>query len=211
MGIAAGTATATTTVHEGGGSDGNAATTSEPTYDVAMRTRSAAWLAPLYPIADTLTTQWSPAAGPVSGETHFREGRFQQDNVIVFADPITVARRQFIDDRWQERSLSVASAGRLEDAIGALWRLREASTPDDVSFPVFTGSKVLPLHAACQVEAALRRCDVVVGAAPTDASTDLHNTVTAWFSTDAARLPVRARLETRAGAVSVTLVDSPVR
>lgn len=196
MGIDAGLATATT----------SATPLAADAYEITIHTRSAAWLAPLYPIEDRLTTRWAPTTGPISAETHFREGRFQQDNAIAFGSLIVVQCSQFIDGAWQDRSLTVGSTLGVEDAIGALWRLREAATPDDVSFPVFTGSRVLQLHAVCTPDGAHRRCEVAVGKAANDASGDLRNTLTVWFTDDAVRLPVRARIETRAGGVAVTLL-----
>lgn len=160
----------------------------------------------LYPIRDHLLARWGPS-GSIAYDTRFREGRFEQDNRVQFGPgSVAVARRQLVDGAWQDSAFQRDAPVGTSDPLHALWRIREAG--GDSQFPLFTGSKVLPLVSrVVGTEAvdgvAARRVEIRVS----EPGADLDRLVTAWFSEDERRAPVRVAVSTRAGAVEATWAE----
>ncbi len=195
MGIPAGVATAETR-REG------------ETWVVRVASRSSDWLAGLYPVDDRLTSVWAPGAGSQRYETVFREGRFQQDQVMVFgASAITVSRHQLFEEGWRRWEDSYVAAPGVEDPVSALWRIREAGAG---RFDVFSGKRVVPVDVqkvgGAYIDGqATERFDV-----RTVHDGDLKDRMSLWLTTDEARVPLRAEVATRAGPVTITLIEREV-
>ncbi|MBM4365139.1 MAG: DUF3108 domain-containing protein [Deltaproteobacteria bacterium] len=195
MGIPAGVATAETQ------RDGQA-------WVVRVASRSADWLAGLYPVDDRLTSVWAPGTGSQRYETVFREGRFQQDQVMVFdVTAITVSRHQLFDEGWRRWEDRYAAAPGVEDPVSALWRIREAGAG---RFDVFSGKRVVPVdvqRAGTETVdgQSTERFDV-----RTVHDGDLKDRMSLWVTTGEARVPLRAVVATRAGPVTVTLLEREV-
>lgn len=171
-------------------------------WEIEVRAKSAAWLARLYPIDDLLLTRWSGA--PRWSRTEFAEGRFRQRSTAIYgALGIEVEREQFVDGAWVDRSFRRDAPAGVQDALGALQVLRESPLDRELTFPVFTGSRVAPLVARPAREEGALRVDV-----STVDGADVRGIMTVWLSDDAVRAPLRARVETRAGAVWARLVTA---
>lgn len=171
----------------------------EADLEIEVRARSAAWLAALYPVDDLLLTRWNGL--PRWSRTEFAEGRFRQRSTITYhPDKIEVKRQQFVDGAWVDRSFYREASG-VQDALGALQALREAPLDRELAFPVFTGSRVAPLVARPAREESAIRVEIATGDGE-----DVRGVMTVWFSDDSVRAPLRARVETRAGAVWARLV-----
>lgn len=195
MGIEAGEVTAT--VAEAGDA-----------WAIEVASRSARWLEPLYPIDDRLVSVWDPATGSRAYTTRFREGRFHQDQRMRFGpDAIVVWRNQRFDDGWRAWEDRYDAAPGVEDPVSALYRLRAAPLAEETRFPVFSGRQ------AIEVVARLGEREAVGGvpAWPIEVTTehrgDVRGRLRVWLSDDAARVPLRAVVETRAGDVTLRLRD----
>lgn len=171
--------------------------------------QSAPWLASLYPVQDTLRSEWTPGAGSVRYVTRFREGGFQQDQDMRFgADAVVIARSQLFADGWRSWEKRHKGVVSVEDPVSAFYRLREEAGPvgERVSYGVWTGRKVEAVQvwtAAAEVydgQPALR-----VEVLAVRGSEDFEPKMTVWLSDDAARAPLAAELKTRAGPVRATL------
>lgn len=192
MGIEAGVATAITERH---GAD----------WATTLTTRSAEWLAPLYPVDDVVRSEWGPT-GTRRYVTRFREGRFQQDQTMVFGDTgIHVERGQLIDAAWATWANDYAPVPGVEDPLSAVLRLR--GIEGEATLQVFSGKRVVPVECGAAVVepvngVAARRVEL-----RTREEGVLRDRITAWFSADDARVPLRAVVHTRAGPVTVRLVE----
>ena len=173
-----------------------------------VRSKSAGWRAGLYPVDDRLSSTWSAATGSSRYETVFREGRFQQDQVMLFdGESVFVSRRQLFDEGWRSWDDRYVSAGALEDPVSALWRLREEG---EGTYQVFSGKKALPVvvvGAGAEEVGGVRahRLDV-----RTVHDGDLKDRMSVWISADGDALPLRAVVATRAGPVTVRLTGREV-
>jgi len=191
MGIEAGVATAITR-RSGEG------------WTTTLTTRSADWLAPLYPIDDEVRSEWAEG-GSRRYVTRFREGRFQQDQAMGFGETgIHVDRHQWFPEGWRTWSNDYAAVPGVEDPLSAVLRLRSATAA--VTLQVFSGKRVVPIECGAPV------AELVDGAAAwridlrTREEGVLRDRITAWFSADEARTPLRAVVATKAGGVTVRLV-----
>lgn len=196
MGIAAGTAWATTGDLEGA-----------VLFEAGCA--SAPWLAGLYPIDDHLRSEWRPGVGSRRYVTRFREGGFQQDQEIdLDGDPIVVARRQLFDDGWRAWDDHHDALPAVEDPVSAFYRLREEAGPvgERVRYTVWSGRR--PSDVLVWTAAAERLGDVEVLRVEVLAEHgggDLEPKMTVWLTADADRVPVAAEVRTRAGPVRVAL------
>lgn len=196
MGIAAGTAEAHTT-WEG------------ERWSVEVRSRSAAWLSGLYPVDDRLASTWSPGGGSERYETVFREGRFQQDQVMLFGDgAVSVSRRQLFEEGWRSWTDQYVAAGALEDPVSALWRLRGEGAG---RYQVFSGKRAVPVVVTSAGDASVDGVATHRLEVRTVHDGDLRDRMTVWLTADADAVPLLAVVATRAGPVTVRLVERQVR
>lgn len=196
MGLEAGVAEAQTTRVEGA-------------WRTVVASRSAEWLAALYPIDDEVESRWVDG-GSRTYRTRYREGRFQQDQRMEFtADGIQVARRQLFAEGWREWSQTLRPEPGVLDPVAALQVLR-GHDGGATSLRVYAGGgwvqtvrvvdaglEVLPGGEARRYELTTHRHGV------------LDTQLTAWIGTAAARLPLSAVVRTRAGPVTVSLRPEP--
>lgn len=195
MGIRAGTAVATTRAVAAG-------------WSTELATRSDPWLEPLYPIDDTVGSQWS-FSGSTEYVTRYREGRFQQDQTMRFdATGIDVARRQLIDGAWKDWRDHYDPAPGVFDPVAAIFQLR--GRPEAGTFRVFSGKRVVPV--VC-VDEGVEFLDGLL-AHRIDLQTQhegvLKDKIVAWFADDPTRAPLRAVVYTRAGPVNLILTGRAV-
>lgn len=171
--------------------------------------RSAEWLAGLYPIDDWLLSEWG-ADGSARYRTRFREGRFLQDQDMRFGpEAFVVARTQWIDEAWkswEDRHAPVAGA---HDPVSAFYRVREVAPPvgETRSLPLWTGRRgatvrIVGVAASTVDGVAAWELEVL-----TVAGEDVKGRMRVWLSDDEDRVPLAAEIDTRAGAVRVTLAS----
>lgn len=175
-------------------------------WTTTVTSRSADWLAFLYPVNDVVTSVWALRGGSVSYTTRYREGRFEQDQVLRFGDGVVaVERRQKVRGAWQDSTDTVQAPRGADDPLSAVLRLR-ANGPGDGHLDVVAGRRSVPVEVK---DAGLEPVD---GRAArrfelrTREEGVLRDRITAWITTDEARIPARAVVHTRAGAVTVTWV-----
>lgn len=192
MGISAGEAVAVT--HRSGAG-----------WETTLTTRSADWLATLYPIDDEARSEWGPT-GSLRYVTRFREGRFQQDQEMRFAaDGIHVARRQNFAEGWRAWTNDYPALAGVEDPLSAVLRLRDAASARTLQ--VFSGKRVVPVVCEAVAEEAVDGVAARRFELRTREEGVLRDRITAWYSTDDAHVPLRAVVHTRAGPVTVRLVE----
>lgn len=196
MGLEAGVAEADTTRVDGG-------------WRTVVTSRSADWLASLYPIDDRVESLWGPG-GSLRFETRYREGRFQQDQRMQFtAAGIEVTRRQLFTEGWREWANHLRPEAGVLDPVAALQALR-ARDGGSTELRVYSGGgwvqgvRVVDegLEEVAGLEA--RRYDLT-----TRRHGVLDTHLTAWIATGPTRLPLLATVHTRAGPVSVVHRPGP--
>ena len=176
-------------------------------WTTVVTTRSADWLAGLYPIDDRVESTWA-LDGSRRYVTHFREGHFQQDQDMRFgSEGIEVARRQRFAEGWRDWADRYDPAAGVLDPLAALMALRHEGGGRELQvfsgkavktvFVADGGTETVPEGVAQRFELRMRKEGV------------LEDKITAWISTDAARVPLRAVVRTRAGPVTVRRVVVP--
>lgn len=195
MGAEAGTASATTAA------DGDG-------WRIQLNTRSASWVDALYPIDDELRSSWLPGGGSRTYDTRFREGRFHEDLAMRFgAAGIDVVRNKEEATGWTRTESHFDPSPGVEDPLSALWRLRTLVLDGDLSFPVFTGRRVMTVHArvtGVETVADTEAWRVVIGRDSHELE-DVDGRLQVWISTDDRRVPVQAAVRTKAGTVTAVL------
>ena len=196
LGILAGTAEARTVVENG-------------VVQATIRTRSANWVAGIYPVDDVVVGTWTDA-GSRHYSTRFREGGFQQDQEMDFVDAsVSVFRHQLIDRAWRDWTETYDVVSGLFDPVASVYRLREP-WGEHLSFAAFSGRKRVPISAsrigADSVENVLGLPTQKVGVM-VEYDGHLKQWMTVWFAENSARTPVRAVVETRGGPVTISLVE----
>ena len=178
----------------------------------SVRTQSAGWVASIYPVDDLVTGTWTES-GSLAYATRFREGRFQQDQQVTFGpSEISVSRHQLIEGAWRDWTDVYAVPSGLLDPVAAVYRLREAWS-GTLQFDAFSGRKRVPVRATGLGEHAVQNIlGVATEKVDVRAGYDgkMNPWMAVWFGTDAARVPVRAVVETRGGQVTVELVERSV-
>jgi hypothetical protein len=172
---------------------------------------SAGWVASLYPVEDVLRSEWSPHAGSTRYVTRFREGRFQQDQDMVFApDGIRVARSQRFDEGWKSWEDHYPGMERAEDPISAFYRIR-SEPPDaggELEMRVWSGRRAgLLVARTVGVETVGEARTLHVEVSTGYSSADVRDTLTLWLSDDAEHVPLAAVIHTRAGPVRLDLIQ----
>lgn len=180
----------------------------DPGWSTTLTTRSADWLASLYPIDDEVRSEWGPT-GSFRYVTRFREGRFHQDQTMEFsAAGIHVARRQRFEEGWRDWTNDYPATPGVEDPLSAVLRLRDPAAGPTLQ--VFSGRRVVPILCEAGAVESIDGMDARRVELRTQEEGVLRDRITAWFSVDEARIPVRAVVHTRAGAVTVRLAGRSV-
>lgn len=194
MGVEAGRAIATTLVHD-------------DVREVTITARNAGWLDGLYPIDDRMVSEGHVSGGSIRYQTWFREGRFTQDQDMVFnASGQHVDRRQLVDGAWKtstgDRPNSPADQ-RPEDPISAFYRIREAGLQvgERLLLDVFNGKRVVPVIVDCVRRQALGDLEVRFVSIRSGREGDFEGGIDLYL-TDA-DVPALAVLQTRAGPVRI--------
>jgi hypothetical protein len=178
----------------------------EGTWTAVATSRSTGMADVLYPVRDRLEARWGPG-GSIAYDTSFREGRFHQDNRVAFQPgTVRVARRQLLDGAWKDSTFERAAPPGTSDPIHALWQIARAG--GNAAFPLFTGSRILPLDARTVGSdvvrgAPARRVEIRVA----DASVKGDRAITAWLSDAAPHVPLRVSVPTSAGAVDAEWIE----
>lgn len=175
-------------------------------WSTTVESHSAEWLALLYPVNDVVTSVWALDGGSVSYTTRYREGGFQQDQVLRFGvDSVAVERRQYVRGAWKDSTDTILAPEHADDPLSAVLHLRSGG-PGDRRLDVVAGRRSVPVYVS---DAGL---DAVNGRPArryelrTRDEGVLRDRITAWITEDAARIPAKAVVHTRAGAVTVTWV-----
>ena len=190
---------------------GNARATTIPAGDhwiTILTARSADWLEGLYPLDDRVEAEWGAAHGSVSYATHFREGGFQQDTLTTFLSTgIEISRRSLVRGVWTPEPRTLPPHPDVDDPLSAVMRLRalDPAIPHDLT--VFSGSRVVPIHAEPAGIEAIGSTEVQRVDLRTVREGVMEDKLTAWFSVDGLRIPVKAVVHTRAGPVEVRQVS----
>lgn len=201
MGVQAGTAWSTRT-------------TRDATETVEAGCRSAPWLAALYPIDDVIRSVWRVRDGAVRYETQFREGAFQQDEVVDFSgERIRTSRRLWKEGAWTHTEQTYAQVPTVEDPVSGFYRTRASVSlgAPPLRFKVWTGrwaSDVVVQAVGVETIDGARAWRVEIASEHADG--DVEPRATLWLSADDGRVPLRVDLRTRAGPVRVTLLDRTV-
>lgn len=178
---------------------------------VEVGARSAGWVSALYPVDDRMTSWWAPGTGSTRYDTEFHEGRFEQRQRMLLGVPQTVVERsQLRDGAWVDSVGHYRGEADTHDPVSALYQLRVAppSAESSARLRVFNGRDTLTLDASTAAsvvaKAGYAAREVTVRSA---AAGDYAGSVTCWLSDDADAIPVAAAIETRAGTVTLVLVD----
>lgn len=175
-------------------------------WSTTVSCRSADWLAILYPVNDVVTSTWELGAGSLGYVTRYREGRFQQDQVLRFGKGrVDVERRQLVKGTWESSTATITAPTGANDPLSAVLALR-AGGPGDREFAVVSGRRSVPVYVT---DAGIESLDGQKARRFELRTRDegvLRDRITAWISEDASRVPLRAVVQTRAGAVTVNQV-----
>ncbi|MSP55974.1 MAG: DUF3108 domain-containing protein [Myxococcales bacterium] len=193
MGVTAGRAIATTVVQG-------------DVREVTVTAKNATWLDGLYPIDDRMVSEGRSAGGSIRYQTWFREGRFTQDQDMLFSPTGQhVDRRQLVDGAWKaSTSDRTNSDGQLpEDPISAFYRIREAGLKvgERLLLDVYNGKRVVPVVVDCVRRQALGDIEVRFVSIRSGRDGDFDGGID-LFLTDA-DVPALAVLPTRAGPVRI--------
>lgn len=176
--------------------------------------RSAPWLAKLYPVEDTLGSEWIPSQGSTRYFTRYREGGYQRDeDVHLRGDPIVARRSQLFDEGWKTWEDRYKAVVGVEDPVSAFYRLRDEAGPvgETLRWKVWSGrwpTSVQVITAAAELWEGKPTLRVEVLAE--HRTQDLEPKMTVWLSDDADRVPLAATVHTRAGPVDVRLTGRTV-
>lgn len=164
---------------------------------VTVTSRSAPWLAAMYPVDDRIVSESRVSGGTLRYRTWFREGAFQQDQDMRFeAGSVEVHRHQLREGAWVDTDAHGDVVADTEDPVSAFFRIRSAhlGPGPDLIVPVYNGRRTVEVRARCVEVSDLRRV-ALSGAREGDfrGAIDLY--------LDADDVPVRASVQTRAGPV----------
>lgn len=162
----------------------------------------------LYPVHDRLVSRWSPGEGSRSYTTRFREGGFQQDQVMSFAETgFSVKRTQLYKDGWRTKEDHYDAVQGVEDPVSAFYRLRtyDLLTSATASFPLFTGRRTVSLVATAQERTVLAGQNALKVDVATQHEGDLQGRFVVYISADEDRIPLQVVVQTKAGPVYATL------
>jgi hypothetical protein len=162
----------------------------------------------LYPVHDRLTSRWSPEEGSRSYVTRFREGGFQQDQWMNFAESgFSVRRTQLYKDGWKTKEDHYAGSSDVEDPVSAFYRLRTVELLPGItaSFPLFTGRRTVSLVATGTEQTSLSGQSALKVEVSTEHQGDIQGRLVVFMSTDGDRLPLQVVVQTKAGPVYATL------
>jgi hypothetical protein len=194
-GIEAGSATAVTTA-------------AGEHWTTTVTSRSADWIALVYPVNDVVTSTWVLGAGSVSWVTRYREGGFQQDQTVQFgAGEARVTRTQLVRGQWESSSEQFPAPEGVDDPLSAVLRLRAAG-PGNHTLAVCSGRRIVQVYVADAGVAPINGTPARRFELRTRDKGVLRNRITAWFREDETRVPVRAVFHTSGGAVTVNLLES---
>lgn len=97
-------------------------------WTTTVESHSAEWLALLYPVNDVVTSVWALDGGSVSYTTRYREGGFQQDQVLRFGvDSVAVERRQYVRGAWKDSTDTILAPEHADDPLSAVLHLRSGA------------------------------------------------------------------------------------
>lgn len=206
-------------VHYGGIHAGSAWASTSDNGDGTLRLeagcRSAPWYERIYMIDDLVTSTWAPGAGSLRYETRFREGGFQQDQVMrLSGTAVEVWRRQLVDGAWRESTTPYTTSDGAEDPVSAIYAMRLAAQDPTWTTPIFTGKKTSPLVVRRVGTDHLE--DTPLG----DLAVDVFDLRTShqgdveqkgdfrvYLSQDSRRVPLRVVVRTNVGPVRADLVN----
>ena len=162
----------------------------------------------LYPVHDRLVSRWSPEEGSRSYVTRFREGGFQQDQWMTFAETgFSVRRTQLYKDGWRTKEEHYDAVHGVEDPVSAFYRLRaqDLISGSVASFPLFTGRRTVNLVATGAEQTQVAGQNALRVDIGTAHDGDVQGRLVLYLSTDADRLPLQVVVQTKAGPVYATL------
>lgn len=115
--------------------------------DLEGRLRNADWYERLYSVNDWVQSTWDPSASrSVRYQTHFREGRFHQNqDMKLHPEGFSVWRRQKIDGEWKTSTTVYDGAPKVDDPVSAIYAMRRLEGDGPWTYPVFSGKKTWPL------------------------------------------------------------------
>ena len=206
-------------VHYGGIQAGSAWARTSENGDGSLRLeagcRSAPWYERIYMIDDLVTSTWVPGAGSLRYETRFREGGFQQDQVMrLTGTAVEVWRRQLVDGAWRESTTPYTTSEGAEDPVSAIYAMRLAAQDPTWTTPIFTGKTTSPLvvrrvGTEHLEDTPLGPVDVDVFDLRTSHKGEVEQKggFRVYLSQDSRRVPLRVVVRTNVGPVRADLVN----
>lgn len=164
---------------------------------VTVTSRSAPWLAAMYPVDDRIVSESRVTGGAVRYRTWFREGTFQQDQDMRFGGGgVTIHRHQLHDGAWADTDAASSVPPAAEDPVSAFFHIRGLHLQPGIEqvVPVYNGRRTVDVRARCADDDGLRR--VALSSAREG---DFRGAIDLFLDGD--DVPVRASVQTRAGTV----------
>jgi hypothetical protein len=172
-------------------------------WSTTLTSRSADWLARLYPVDDVVTSTWHHDGGSTGFDARYREGSFRQDLAVRFFEgKAIVTRRQEVRGTWEESASAFDVPAGVHDPLSAVLALRAEGRGDQV-LQVSSGRRVSAVYVADVGPEPFEGVPARRLELRTREAGVLRDRITAWYADDAARTPVAAIVHTRAGAVTV--------
>ena len=187
------------------------------TLKIEVTATSAPWYAVLYNVEDQLISHWT-GENSLYHETHFREGRFWQDQTMhLNSEPFTVERKQLIDGVWKTWTNAYHGLPPMEDPVTVLYRLRAELPQNQDTLFAFSGKQKTALYVRPIDRIHLEHGQL--GAIEVQqyhlfsshsGSVAQRGNMTMAFTTDSARIPVSAHLQSTIGAIRAELTQATI-
>lgn len=185
------------------------------TLKISVSATSAPWYAALYNVEDQLISHWTGSRS-LYHETHFREGRFWQDQkMFLDADPFRVERKQFIDGTWKTWSNEYHDLDPMEDPVSVLYQLRAQLPQGQTTLFAFSGKQKTSLHVRPTEKVTLDHS--LLGPVELQeyhlfsshrGTVEQNGNMTMAFTTDDLRIPTVALLRSNIGTIRAELTHA---
>ena len=182
---------------------------------IEVSATSAPWYAVLYNVEDQLISHWTGDRS-LYHETHFREGRFWQDQKMhLDSEPFRVERKQFIDGIWKEWSNEYHGFEPMEDPVSVLYQLRSKLPQSQDALFAFSGKQKTALYVRPTEKINFEHD--LLGSVELQqyhlfsshrGSVEQRGNMTMAFTTDDARVPVYALLQSTIGTIRAELTQA---
>ena len=187
------------------------------TLKISVSATSAPWYAVLYNVEDQLISHWDGHRS-LYHETKFREGRFWQDQKMhLDSAPVRVDRSQFIDGAWKSWSNEYPDLEPINDPVSVLYQFRTILPQHQKTLYAFSGKQKTALYVRPTDRISLEHS--VLGTVEVQqyhlfsahrGTVEQRGNMTMALTTDAARIPVYAHLQSTIGTIRAELTAASI-